>query len=310
MIDNASSDNTSELINSFPSIKFIETGSNNGYAAGNNYGLQYATGEIIVIANPDTVADKEWVSRLVEPFENDEQLGATTSKVLLYGKDCINTCGNLSHFTGLDFCRGLDEPSFKFLTLEEIGTISGCSFAIRDSVFKEIGGFDPEFFLYQEDTDLSWRLRIAGYKIMFVPSSIIYHKYSLNITHLKLFYLERNRHMLILKNYQIKTIILSLPSILITELITCCFAISRGMPYIMSKLKAYHWIIKNRDGIMNKRSEIDKNRKMGDGELIRLLEWRIPFEQVIKNRFMIDLADIFVNTIYHANYMMMKSVLR
>jgi len=138
-VDNASTDNTPEFIRAeFPDIKLVETGSNLGYPAGNNIGFEHAKGEYIVILNPDTVADPNWLLQLMKPLDENPDIAITTPKILLYDhKDKINTCGNSVHFTGLDFCRGLYEPSTSFSKNEEVGAISGCSFAIRKEVFKD-----------------------------------------------------------------------------------------------------------------------------------------------------------------------------
>ncbi|MDO5841614.1 MAG: glycosyltransferase family 2 protein [Methanosarcina mazei] len=194
-VDNASTDGSEEFIRAnYPEIKVVQTGKNLGYPAGNNAGFEVAEGEYIVVVNPDTVPDPEWLAELVKPLENDLTIAATTSKVLIYyQKDKINTCANTAHYTGLTFCRGLNKSASELDSCQPVGAVSGCSFAIRSDMLKNINGFDSDFFLYQEDADLSWRIRFAGGKIMYIPESIIYHKFRLSIAPQKEFYLERNR---------------------------------------------------------------------------------------------------------------------
>ncbi|BAI62000.1 putative glycosyltransferase [Methanocella paludicola SANAE] len=300
VVDNGSVDGTESFIKkNYSNIQFIENGSNLGYAAGNNIGFRHAKGEYIVVVNPDTIPGNNWLSALIAPLQMNPEIAITTSKILMHtDKHLINTCANHSHYTGLNFCRGLNQLSSSFKKPLEVGAISGCSFATRRKVIEELGGFDSNFFLYMEDDDLSWRARLAGYKIMFVPSSVIYHKYRLTIAPWKEYYLERNRYILLLKNYRLKTLFLLLPVLLVTEAITWGHAILNGLPYMQSKLRAYWWLISNLNLVIPERKEIQSYRKISDKELIKLLDWRIPFEQVIVNESIKNQVDKIFNSIY------------
>ncbi len=311
VVDNASTDKTPEFIKAnYPDIKLIETGSNLGYPAGNNVGARHAKGEYIIILNPDTIVDSDWLSQLIKPFEEYPDIALTTSKILMYHQqDTINTCANHSHFTGIDFCKGLYEHTLYFSKPEEVGAVSGCSFAIRREIFEELGGFDPDFFLYLEDIDLSWRARLAGYKIMFVPLSIVYHKFRLSVSPLKEFHLERNRYLMLMKNCSLKMMILISPALLVTEIVTLGYAVLHGMPYIHNKLCAYWWVLMNPDKIITNRRKVQKNRKISDKEFLRLLEWKIPFEQMIENRITRGMVDVIFNSFYGIYFKAAKIIL-
>ncbi len=300
VVDNASTDGSEEFIRTnYPKIKVVQTEQNLGYAAGNNAGFEVAQGEYIVVVNPDTVADPEWLAELIKPLESDPTIAATTSKILIYyQKDRINTCANTNHHTGLTFCRGLNKLASEFNNYQAVGAVSGCSFAIRSDMLKNINGFDPDFFLYQEDADLSWRIRFAGGKIMYVPESVIYHKFKLSILPGKEFYLERNRYLILLKNFDSKTLLLLLPALVVTEIVTMGHAALNGPKYIKSKLLAYIWIIQNIKSILTKRHETLSKKRITDREIFRLLDWRIPFEQVIKNPIMNRTAGAVFNSFY------------
>ncbi|NLK33685.1 MAG: glycosyltransferase family 2 protein [Methanosarcina flavescens] len=310
VVDNASMDGNEEFIRTnYPMIKVVQTGKNLGYPAGNNAGFEVAEGEYIVVVNPDTVADPEWLAELIKPLKNDPTIAATTSKVLIYyQKDKINTCANTSHLTGLTFCRGLNKSADEFSNFQAVGAVSGCSFAIRSDMLKKINGFDPDFFLYLEDTDLSWRIRFAGGKIMYVPKSVIYHKFSLSIAPFKEFYLERNRYLILLKNLNTKTLILLTPALAITEIVTMGHAILNGPKYIKSKLMAYLWIIKHIRTILIKREETLSKKIISDKEFFGLLDWSIPFEQIIENHIMKRTTDIIFNSFYALNMKVIRRI--
>lgn len=300
VVDNASTDGSEEFVRiNYPEIKVVQTGKNLGYAAGNNAGFEVAEGEYIVVINPDTIVDHKWLAELIKPLENDLTIAATTSKILMYYQnDKINACSTINHYTGLTFCRGLNKSACEFDICQEVGAVSGCSFAIRCDILKNIDGFDSEFFLYLEDADLSWRIRFAGGKIMYVPESIIYHKFKLSIPPWKEFYLERNRYLILLKNFSSRTLLLLLPALMVTEIVTMGHAVLNGPKHIESKLRAYLWIIKNIKEILTKRHETICKKITTDREFFGLLDWKIPFEQVIKLPLMSKTVDIFFNSFY------------
>ncbi len=311
LVDNSPAGKDSEsIIRAHPDIIYIKTGSNLGYTGGNNLGANIANGKYIIVVNPDTLADKDWLEHLIKPLENNPDIALTNSKVLLYGqKEKINTFSNQAHFTGLAFCKGLGADSSRYVKPEEASCISGCSFAIRRDAFNNIGGFDDDFFLYMEDIDLSLRARLAGYKILAVPSSIIYHKYDLSVAPWKEQYLERNRYQIILKNYSIKMLFLTFPALIATETITWGYAIYKGLPFIINKLIAYRWTIANFGSIMKKRRQVQKNRRISDKEFIKLLVWRIPFEQLIENRMLYTALETTYNSFFKIYYHVLRIII-
>lgn len=312
VVDNASSDDTVNFVRTkYPEIKLIETGANLGYPGGNNIGFEHAKGEYIVVVNPDTVADPKWLEELIKPLEEDPTISVTTSKILIYyQKERINTCGNSTHYTGLDFCKGLNRLSDMYAKKEMVGAISGCSFAIRREMLEYIDGFDSDFFLYLEDADLSWRVRFAGGNILYVPTSIIYHKFKLSIAPWKEFYLERNRYLILLKNFEAKTLFLLLPALFVTEIVTMGHAVLNGPEYIMNKLKAYRWLIGNWNSVvLKKRRETLSKKKITDREFFDRIEWRIPFEQVIENRMLCVVADTIFNSFYNVYFKFIKKLI-
>lgn len=311
VVDNASMDGSEEFIRiNYPEIKVVQTGKNLGYAAGNNAGFEIAKGEYIVVVNPDTVADPEWLAELIKPLENDQTIAATTSKILIYHqKDRINACAFRSHPTGLTFCRGLNKSAVEFDNYQEVSSVSGCSLAIRSNMLKSINGFDPDFFLYQEDTDLSWRIRFAGGKIMYVPKSVIYHKFiKLSIAPWKEFYLERNRYLILLKNLDSTTLLFLLPSLIMTEIITMGYAVLNGPKHIKSKLLAYLWILRNIKTVFTKRRETLSKKRISDKEFFNFLDCKIPFEQVIKNSIISWIVGNVFNSFYDLNMKLIKKI--
>lgn len=314
VVDNASTDTTIEYIRSkFPQVKIIQNDYNLGYAAGNNIGFEASkNSDYIAILNPDTEVDVNWLDELVKPMESNPSIGMTTSKILLYNdRNVINTCGIIAHFTGLTFCRGLYESTERYSAIESVAGVSGCSFLIRTSLAKNLGLFDPDFFMYNEDTELSWRVLLAGYEILTVPSSKVYHKYKSNISPTKYFYLERNRYLMLLIHYDVMHFLIFLPSLALAEIIIWCYAIINGSNFVKYKIKSYIWLIKYHKKIKIK---IEINNYINNDELtnrrkfLNRLSYLIPFEQVSNNKHLLNIFNV-INKLFYLNYLVMSKYL-
>jgi len=291
VVDNDSTDGTIELIQKeFSQVKLIKSPKNLGYGKGNNLGVKHAKGEYVVILNPDTRVEKNWLEELLKPLEKEERL-ITTPKILTYDGSKINTCGNIEHFTGLTFTRGLNEDPRRFDKFEYLSGLSGACFAMRKNDYFELGGFDESFFAYMEDAELSWRAHSKGFKILYVPTSIVYHDYELKVPPNKIYHLERGRYIILRKYLTWKELLLMLPSLVVTEILTWGYSILNGIEGVKFKIKGM------KDGIAAKVEKINCDRK----KLLKNLDWKIPEEQLSYN--MLDkLIKKIANFVYWINY--------
>jgi len=291
IVDNGSTDGTVELIEKeFPQGKLIKSPRNLGYGGGNNLGVKHAKGEYVVILNPDTKVEKNWLEELLRPLEKEEKL-ITTPKILTYDGSKINTCGNIDHFTGLTFTRGLNESAGKFNEFEYLSGLSGACFAMRRKDYLELGGFDENFFAYNEDGELSWRAHAKGFKILYVPTSIVYHDYELKVPPQKIYHLEKGRYIILRKYLTWKELLLILPSLLATEILTWGYSILNGINGVKFKIEGL------KDGIRTEVEKIECDRK----KLLKSLDWEIPEEQLSYN--IIDkVVKEIANFVYWINY--------
>ncbi len=299
--DNNSLDATTSLLSAYSqSISIVKSAKNIGYAGGNNAAVHHARGEYILILNPDTVIDPDCIRPLVRAIEQDRLIAACQPAVyLMKAPHQLNLTGKLSHYLGFDWLR--DYQSVKLPLGGEIQSLSGSCFLMRRNQFQKIGGFDELFFLYFEDTDLSWRLRQLGFKLMFVPTSKLYHDYkfvpesnTLTLSK-KIFYYERNRHLLLLKNYSARTYCLLLPMIIFTELGMIAYCTMQGA--LAAKLRTYPEIIRCLSKIMQARSLHQKQKKMTDAALLQQLESKISFSLFDTAAIRIVLNPL--STLYH-----------
>jgi GT2 family glycosyltransferase len=194
--------------------------------------------------------------------------------------DRVNTCGNQVHYTGLTLCRGMGAPCCDLVAEEPVAAVSGAAFAISRALFFALDGFDERFFLYMEDTDLSWRARLAGFKCICVPRSVAYHHYTLRFGPLKTFYQERNRYLLMLKSLRWRSLLLLLPAFLLAELVTWGFAILRDRRHLANKIRAYAWIVQHWEATMEARRQVQSMRRVPDRDLLAGCTPHLAYEQV------------------------------
>jgi len=182
--------------------------------------------------------------------------------------------------------------------MAEVSAISGAAFIIRRNLFEALGEFDPDFFLYMEDTDLSLRARMAGSHCLYVPDSVVYHDYSLNFSSQKTFYQERNRYLMLLKIFKWPTLLVLSPALLLAELITWGFSLSRDRNHLGNKFKAYAWIIHNWGKIMAKRRRTQLMRTVKDRALLRVMTHRLDYNQTGPG-FLTRLANWVLNPLFY-----------
>jgi len=211
-IDNASTDGSVEFVKerfgrTF-NLTIISNEKNLGFAEGNNVGIKIARGNYIVFLNNDTEVTQSWLRELVKVMENDYKIGIGQSKLLfLVNRKCFDSAGEFIDRYGVEMSRGGDwkeEDKGQYDLVEEIFYAKGAAMIIRRNVLDEIGLFDPLLFLTQTDADLCWRARLGGYKVVYVPKSVVYHVGEASSPALKkVFYTSKNQLLILIKNYNL-----------------------------------------------------------------------------------------------------------
>jgi GT2 family glycosyltransferase len=281
LVDNASSDGSAELArSSFPQVELVENTRNIGFAGGCNAGIRRALKgdtKYLVLVNSDTSADRDWLSELVAVAESDERIGICQSMIYMAGRpQVINTAGNESHFLAFGYCgHYLETDSGQFGEVHDIPFASGSSMLARREVFEQIGLMDEDLFLYQEDLDLCWRARLAGWRVVLAPRSKIYHHYSFSRNDEKFYYLERNRLLVSLKNYSTRSLLVLAPAYLGAELAMLGYSLAGG--WGGRKLKGYGYLLRHRGEIASKRRRVQRSRKVSDKEAAGFWTDRMEF---------------------------------
>jgi GT2 family glycosyltransferase len=194
----------------------------------------------------------------------------------------INAAGQDLNKTGLGFNRRLGQPreaagadSF------EVTGLHGAAFLIRRELLERLGGWDETGFLYFEDVELSWLLRIAGGEIWCAPDSTVTHDYHLTMFPHKLFLLERNRRKMLLADLRARTRLAISPLLALTELMMWGYCLLRGRKFVRAKLDAYRWVRAHRHQIRERREQVDSIRRRSDRQVLRGLRWGYPLDQFL-----------------------------
>jgi len=270
-----------------PSLQYeiIRNIENAGFAKGNNVAMQAAIDQVydyLVLFNMDTMADSCAVSELVKAAELNEKTGVAQARIMLWPeKDKINSLGNVTHYLGFGYCSGYNETIENYeIKNKDIFYPSGAAFLVKAEVIKKIGLFDEEFWMYAEDQDLGWRMWLAGYKCVLATEAIVYHKYEFSRSISKYYWMDRNRIIVMLKNYHLLTLLIILPALVVMEFGLIFFAIKGG--WFKEKLRIYKYFImpKSWRYIFNSRQSTQKLRKIKDRDLLPLLSSRVSYQEI------------------------------
>lgn len=177
LVDNASTDGSMNLAWAYQDrITIVQNPQNYGFPKGCNQGIELARGDVIVLLNVDTVVREGWLEKLIQPLLHDETLAMTGSKLLFPDSNLIQFAGGVMEPNGLTHHEGYGLPDGEeFNQPREVDYLTGASVAIRRDVLDRLGGLDEGFPLYYEDLDFCYRVRQAGYKILYQPESVVYH---------------------------------------------------------------------------------------------------------------------------------------
>ena len=271
VVDNISTDNSHVVCKKkFEKIHLIENKENLGYCEGNNVGIRNANGEFVVILNPDTIVEPNWLNHLMSAY-NEFGEGLYQPKFFsLNEKHVLQSTGNMLHIFGFGFAKDkgkIDDE--KMESVEKINYASGTCLFTSKIVLDKIGLLDPFLFLYHDDLDLGWRAAHIGINSFYVPKSIIYHaeSYSIKWSSKKFYWLERNRKYCLLTHYSKETYAKMRLSLFLVDLCVWLFYLSKG--FLGAKIKAELDIFRNRKAIKIRHKQLEKIKIISDKELVK-----------------------------------------
>lgn len=234
LVDNGSTDGSVGFVReNFPQVTIISFPENRGFSAAVNAGIRASEGRYVGLLNNDTEVDSLWLRELVAALDANPQLGSVASKLLFHSDpQSVNSAGDEFSVFGVPYQRRwLRGDRERFNEPRLVFSACGAAALYRRELFDKIGLFDEVFFAYQEDVDLGFRSQLAGYKCLYVPTAVVYHKYHASLasaSSLRLYLKERNKYFVLVKNLSGKLCLMCLPLILLQEALSFFLAIRGG----------------------------------------------------------------------------------
>lgn len=290
-VDNASTDASLALVKekfSGSGIKIIENRQSLGPVKGRNIGIKASRGKYVVFLDNDTEVDKNWLKQPVFLLENHRSIGCAQSKLLLSDRKTIDTCGHYLSIFGFPYEIGVGElDSGQYDNVTQIFGARSAAMFVRREALEKAGYFDGDYFMHSEETDLSWRLWLSGYKIILAPESVVYHRRggSLNNESRYMMFYEgaKNCTKTLIKNLGLKRLLFILP-LHIAGWIALYLSVlaRRGLRLSSAIIKGLSWDARNIRHILEERKEIQGKRVVSDAKIMRIVLGPYGFLSLLK----------------------------
>jgi GT2 family glycosyltransferase len=269
LVDNGCTDGAVDRLDGRPGVRVVRPGTNLGFAAGCNLGVDHADAPVVALVNPDTRVEAGALAALAGALAEPDVGIATCSLRLADRPESLNSAGNEVHFLGLSWSGAFEEPASAHLSGRDVMAASGAGMAIRRDLWEDLGGFVPEFFAYQEDAELSVRCWQHGLRVRYVPQAVIVHRYEFSRNPEKFFLLDRNRLILVLTLYGSRTLALLSPLLVLQEV--AMFAVAGLQGWFPQRLRSVAWLVRHRRWLRERRARLQAARRVGDGSFAPLL---------------------------------------
>ena len=317
VVDNASGDGSAARIEgAFPAARVLALDENTGFAGGCNRGAAVATGQHVAFLNNDARPDAAWLRAAIEVLERDSTIGCIASRVLDWEGETVDFVAAALSFYGHGFKLHVGErDSSSFGGEHDVLFASGAAMVMPTKLFRSSGGFDDRYFMFFEDVDFGWRLWLLGWRVRFVPHSLVFHRHHASMAKFKnwreQYLLERNALYTIYKNYDDSSLARTLPAamalavrrgVALGEVDAHALDLERGvrgedddavsMPKsTAASMYAIDAFVENIRSLRQSRDEIQGRRQRGDYELTKL--FRLPLHPNISEpAFTAGFADI------------------
>ena len=297
LVDNGSTDGSIGLAQQTfgDKIRVLNTGGNIGFVRACNYALERVQGDYVVLLNDDTVVDPDWLTQLVDVAESDLSIVACQPKLrMLKSPDFFEyngACGGMIDLCGIPFTRGrlfdkAEEDFGQYDKTVEVFWASGAAMFLRRSAAREVGYLDDLFYFQMEEIDLSWRLRMRGYKVVSVPSSIVYHLGGGTPVLRTSFLKHRNNLLMLAKNYSLRSLVVFLPIRLFMDAGYLAYLSFKGKSkFGLDAFASYVWMLRNMRKVIQTR-KASQNMRLVPDRVIRssMAKTSVAFQYYVLGR--------------------------
>ncbi len=269
LVDNNSIDNSLGFVSeNYPQVKVIKLPRNFGFAKAINEGVKHSTAEYVVFLNNDTEVEKNWLKNLIQCVSSHPEVMSVNSKLLnFYHRKKIDGVGILINEVGQARSIGWQEESSNYQQEQYIFGATGGAALFKRLDFIKAGMFDGSYFMYFEEVDLAFRAQFLGYKSIFDPTAVVYHKHKATAKKSPQ-YIEywqfRNMFQTIIKDYPISLLLKNFRwlKIILVYLNTIFYQFKNG--FFWPPIMASWWLIFHLPQLLKQRKEIQKSKKVTD----------------------------------------------
>ncbi len=274
VIDNDSADGSWDEAEGLEGVRLVRNAENVGFGRACNQGAALARGRHLIFVNFDSVPEPDYAARLIAAAEADPSAGAVQGLILIDPAGDVMSAGNRVHYLAFSWAP-IGLPPREPLP-HEITTGCGASLLVPRERFEEVGGFWDTLFLYHEDLDLCWRLRMRGYRVLCEPRAVTHHRYEFSRNPTKHLHMERGRWLTLAANLELGTLLRLAPALVATEL--GLLAVSARGGWLRQKLDSARSAIAAAPAVARQRRAVQASRTVPDREVLRHFETRLGDE--------------------------------
>jgi len=274
VVDDHSTDKTGKILKKYQQkagVKIYYLKKNQGPAKARNIGVKKSLGKYLVFLDADTQVQASCLGAIANTFRKDKNIGAIQAKLLKGKSNKIDAAGHFLSLIGFPYEIGVGEDEKEHRQKKLIFGARSAGMGVKKEVFEKIGGFDEDYFIYGEETDLSWRIWRAGYKIYYLPKAVVHHfqKSSLNKkTKYRIFYEgAKNNLSNIIKNTPFKILLWLLPLHIAGWIFLSLRLVWKN------KLKMAGWIYKGLGWNLKNAGRVLRKRKEGASYMTKNVRW-------------------------------------
>lgn len=279
VIDNDSADGSADRVRHFEGVEVRSAGANLGFARANNLAIRECDTDFVALLNPDAFPDTDWLASLLRAARAYPDVAAFGSRQMVHGtENTLDGIGDVYHFSGLIWRdgHGRSRSEADDVNGEIFSPCAGAALYRRDALV-DVGGFDEDYFCYVEDVDLGFRLRLAGYKSMYVADSVVHHVGSAcsggQHSDFAVYHGHRNLVWAFVKNMPGALFWILLPAHLLLNVVTLMHFALRGQGAVM--LRAKRDALRGIPSAWRKRRGIQARRRASVLDIWRVLDKRL-----------------------------------
>lgn len=284
IVDNNSTDGSQAFIKKqYPTFTLIENKKNYGFAKGNNIGWKVAHGDYVLFLNNDTVVTPDFLQPLLADFKKNPKIGCLQPQMrVMKEKKLLDSVGSFMTFTGFLYHFGFRKNCSleTYNRQREIFSAKGACIIFPRGVLQKVGVFDEDFFIFFEETDLCFRVWLAGYTVVYEPKSVIYHFVGGDTTasdsyqyEKRIYLIFKNMNCSYIKNFGALNIITIYPIFILVQIgVLAHSLVTFRFTVVKAIFRAYWWNIVHFKSTLKKRNVVqNKIRKISDINLNRYI---------------------------------------